>query len=149
MRLPRVRFNVAPATVAITSAAMLLVVIIFPLLWRRDYRPMVAARPAQEEARASAGERSARAMVAVAGSDAPALGERRAVEVEGKPLIVGNYAAFPALGDLDGDGRPDLLLGDPDGFLKFYRNVGSAGPLRLAAPAPFGDFCDDERIPTG
>jgi hypothetical protein len=149
MRLPRVRFTPRPATVAVTLAAILLVVVIFPLIWRRDYRPMVAARHAQEEARASTGERSARAMVAVAGSDVSALGERRAIEVEGKPLIVGSYAAFPALGDLDGDGRPDLLLGDPDGFLKFYRNVGSTGALRLAAPAPFGELCDDERIPTG
>ena len=81
--------------------------------------------------------------------DADSLGERRPVEVEGKPLIVDNYAAFPALGDLDGDGRPDLLLGDTRGFLKVYRNVGRPGRLRLTAPVRFGEFCDDERIPTG
>jgi hypothetical protein len=81
--------------------------------------------------------------------DASSLGERRAVEVEGKPLIVDDYAAFPALGDLDGDGRPDLLLGNPHGFLTVYRNVGSPGRLRLATPISFGEFCDDERIPTG
>ena len=81
--------------------------------------------------------------------DADSLGERRPVEVEGKPLIVDDYAAFPALGDFDGDGRPDLLLGDARGFLKVYRNVGGAGRLRLAAPVRFGEFCADERIPTG
>ena len=81
--------------------------------------------------------------------DAYSLGERRPVEVEGKPLIVDDYAAFPALGDLDGDGRPDLLLGDARGFLKVYRNVGGPGRLRLAAPVRFGEFCNDERIPTG
>jgi FG-GAP repeat len=92
-------------------------------------------------------EQPDRAVVAAACADA--LGERRPVEVEGKPLILDEYAAFPALGDIDGDGRPDLLLGDPHGFLKVYRNVGSPGHTRLAAPVPFGDFCDDERIPTG
>ena len=81
--------------------------------------------------------------------DAYSLGERRPVEVEGKPLIVDDYAAFPALGDLDGDGRPDLLLGDPRGFLTVYRNVGRPGRLRRAAPVRFGEFCNDERIPTG
>jgi hypothetical protein len=77
------------------------------------------------------------------------LGERRAVEVDGEPLIVDSFAAFPALGDIDGDGQPDLLLGDPRGYLKIYRSVGKAGELRLAAPVPFGRFCDDERIPIG
>jgi hypothetical protein len=81
--------------------------------------------------------------------DANSLGERRPVEVEGKPLIVDDYAAFPAIGDLDGDGRPDLLLGDPRGFLKVYRNAGGPGRLLLTAPVRFGEFCDDERIPTG
>jgi hypothetical protein len=81
--------------------------------------------------------------------DACSLAERRPVEVEGKPLIVDNYGAFPTLGDLDSDGRPDLLLGDTRGFLKVYRNVGRPGRLRLTAPVRFGEFCDDERIPTG
>ena len=75
--------------------------------------------------------------------------ERDRPELKGKPLIVDDYAAFPALGDLDGDGRPDLLLGDSRGFLKVYRNVGGAGRLRLTAPVRFGEFCNDERIPTG
>jgi hypothetical protein len=88
-------------------------------------------------------------MAPVAGADTLALGERRAVEVAGRPLIVEDYAAFPALGDLDGDGRMDLLLGDPRGSLKVYRNAGGPGRLRLTAPVRFGESCDDERIPTG
>jgi hypothetical protein len=34
--------------------------------------------------------------------------------------------ALPALGDLYGDGRLDLVLGCPDGTLQFYRNTGTA-----------------------
>ena len=40
-------------------------------------------------------------------------------------------------------------MGDRRGFLKVYRNVRGPGRLRLAAPVRFGEFCDDERIPTG
>jgi FG-GAP repeat len=120
-----------------------------PPLRQRDDRPGTAASQARQEARAGSEERSAGTTDSVAGADASALGERRAVEVEGRPLIVDNYAAFPALGDLDGDGRMDLLLGDPRGFLKVYRNVGTPGRLCLTAPVRFGEFCDDERSPTG
>ena len=149
MRLLRVRRTARPPSVAVTLAAVLLTVIICLLIRQRDHRSGMAVGREQKEARARSDERSARAMVAVADADASALGERRVVEVEGRPLIVDDYAAFPALGDLDGDGRPDLLLGGPQGLLKVYRNVGRAGRIRLAAPVRFGEFCDDERIPTG
>src|SRR5262245_29463059 len=149
MRLPRARCTVRLATVAVSLAAFLLAVVLYPSIRRWDDRSRIAARQARQEARVLSEEWSDGAMVAAAGADASSLGERRPVEVEGKPLILDEYAAFPALGDLDGDGRPDLLLGDPHGFLKVYRNVGSPGHPRLAAPVPFGDFCDDERIPTG
>lgn len=33
----------------------------------------------------------------------------------------------PAFGDLDGDGKPDLLLGDMYGYLYFCKNVGTGG----------------------
>ncbi|QEH33893.1 hypothetical protein OJF2_24250 [Aquisphaera giovannonii] len=85
----------------------------------------------------------------VAVAEALAVGERRAVEVEGKPLIVDGFGAFPAMGDLDGDGRMDLLLGGTRGFLQVYLNVGSPGRPRLSAPVRFGEFCRDERIPIG
>lgn len=137
MRRPRVQFTVRRTAVALGAAAVLLAVVIGPLARRRGD---VTARPAQAEARGRLDGRDV---------EAAALGERRAVEVEGQPLIVDGYAASPALGDIDGDGRPDLLLGGPDGFLKVYRNVGGPDRLRLAAPVAFGDFCDDERIPTG
>jgi hypothetical protein len=112
---------------------LLLSVVLLLMVLRRDQQTLANGGP-------GVGDRP---------DDANFLGERRLVEVEGKPLIVDDYAAFPALGDLDGDGRPDLLLGGPRGFLKVYRNIGGPGRLRLAAPVPFREFCDDERIPTG
>ncbi len=40
-------------------------------------------------------------------------------------LDVGSFA-MPALGDLDGDGLPDLLVGERNGNLNYYRNAGTA-----------------------
>jgi hypothetical protein len=126
---------------------LLLGVILYPSIRRSGDSSKKVMGQARQEAGVRSDEPSDGVIVAAPGADA--LGERRPVEVEGKPLILDEYAAFPALGDLDGDGRPDLLLGDPHGFLKVYRNVGSPGHPRLAAPVPFGEFCDDERIPIG
>jgi hypothetical protein len=44
--------------------------------------------------------------------------------VEGRPLIVDDYAAFPALGGLDGDGRPDLLAVDTRSRGRIARTLG-------------------------
>ena len=76
---------------------------------------------------------------------APAKADRLAppvaVELDGKPQESG----YPFLGDIDGDGRPDLLVGgDTDGRLRVFRNVGPRGGVRLAAPVWF-----DETVPTG
>jgi hypothetical protein len=147
MRLPHTRCRVRLATVAVTLAVLLLAVVRYLPVQRWADRSRIATRPARQEARVGSEQQPDGATVAAAGSDA--LGERLPVEVEGKPLILDEYAAFPALGDLDGDGRPDLLLGGPYGFLKVFRNLGSPGHPRLAAPVSFGNFCDDERIPTG
>jgi hypothetical protein len=43
--------------------------------------------------------------------------------------------AMPALGDLDGDGDLDLLVGQSNGALSFYRNDGTPGAPRFALAA--------------
>ncbi|GAB4316198.1 MAG: hypothetical protein Kow0074_04140 [Candidatus Zixiibacteriota bacterium] len=40
-------------------------------------------------------------------------------------IDLGSYA-FPALGDIDGDGDIDMLLGSDDGRLRFFENTGTA-----------------------
>ena len=46
--------------------------------------------------------------------------------------ISGTFNYAPALGDLDGDGKPDMILGTWQSVLAWYRNTGAAGPSRFA-----------------
>ncbi|MCZ2101408.1 MAG: T9SS type A sorting domain-containing protein [Chitinophagales bacterium] len=46
----------------------------------------------------------------------------------------------PAFGDLDGDGRPDLLIGDAYGQLYFFKNIGAPGHPYDFAPAIYPYF---------
>ncbi|MEP7381795.1 MAG: VCBS repeat-containing protein [Gemmatimonadota bacterium] len=43
----------------------------------------------------------------------------------------------PAFADLDGDGKPDLLLGSEDGGVQLWRNVSDAGTVRFARDSTF------------
>jgi hypothetical protein len=58
------------------------------------------------------------------------------VTADGKPIDVERSGhAAPFFADFDGDGKPDLLVGQfSGGKLRVYRNVGTAGSPK------FGDF---------
>ena len=51
----------------------------------------------------------------------------------GLPATAGLQGLFPAPGDVDGDGRTDLVTGCSDGTLLFFRNLGGT-PLTFAPP---------------
>jgi hypothetical protein len=54
------------------------------------------------------------------------------VEAAGAPIYL--YRVNPYIFDLDLDGRRDLLCGANDGYVRFYRNVGTNSAPVLAAP---------------
>ena len=72
----------------------------------------------------SLGESGARATV-LPGHAASSLGASLRAE--------GLTRCAPALGDLDGDGRPDLLIGSASGMLRAYRNLPSAAAVATSA----------------
>src|SRR5262245_2573850 len=72
------------------------------------------------------------------------------LEAAGKPIDTDIGHAAPFVADFDGDGVPDLLVGQfGDGILWVYRNEGTAKEVRLAAGVKFKDGADDGRVPTG
>jgi hypothetical protein len=72
------------------------------------------------------------------------------VEVSLAPAAGEQYwGLFPALGDLDGDGRSDLMIGSGMGRMRFHRNIGTAERPEFDAAVWFEERCPDGRIPTG
>ncbi len=81
----------------------------------------------------------------------PRLAFRGPLEIDGKPINVGDWCAAPTVADFNGDGLPDLISGNmkltPESlrdspFLRYYRNRGEPGrPLLEEIPLPIrGQF---------
>ena len=72
------------------------------------------------------------------------------IEAAGKPIDTEVGHAAPFVGDFDGDGVDDLLVGQfGSGILWIYRNEGTNGRPKLAAGEKFKEGRDDGRVPTG
>jgi hypothetical protein len=72
------------------------------------------------------------------------------IEAAGKPIDTDVGHAGPFVGDFDGDGVNDLLVGQfGDGILWIYRNEGTNARPKLAAGAKFKEGREDGRVPTG
>jgi hypothetical protein len=72
------------------------------------------------------------------------------IEAAGKPIDTEIGHAAPFVGDFDGDGVNDLLVGQfGQGLLWIYRNEGTNAQPKLAAGTKFKGGADDGRVPTG
>jgi hypothetical protein len=72
------------------------------------------------------------------------------IEAAGKPIDTDVGHAAPFVGDFDGDGVQDLLVGQfGDGILWIYKNQGTSAAPKLAAGVKFKDGKEDGRVPTG
>jgi hypothetical protein len=83
------------------------------------------------------------------------------IEASGNPIDTEVGHAAPFVGDFDGDGVHDLLVGQfggvhnvpvgqfSQGILWVYRNQGTNAKPRLAAGTKFKAGKDDGRVPTG
>jgi hypothetical protein len=72
------------------------------------------------------------------------------LEAAGKPIDTKIGHAAPFVGDFDGDGVRDLLVGQfGDGILWVYRNEGTNTRPKLAAGVKFKEGKKDGCVPTG
>lgn len=86
------------------------------------------------------------ALVGLSGELAPPV----RIEAAGKPIDTEVGHAGPFVGDFDGDGVNDLLVGQfGQGILRIYRNEGSNAAPRLSAGTIFKGDDKDGRVPTG
>ena len=85
------------------------------------------------------------------GQPDPELAPPVRIEAAGKPIEAGSIGhAAPFVGDFDGDGKPDLLVGQFEGgLLTIYRNQGTARQPRLSSGQLFKTGADLGVVPAG
>jgi hypothetical protein len=85
-----------------------------------------------------------------AGESSEELAAPVRLEAAGKPIDTDIGHAAPFVGDFDGDGVNDLLVGQfGEGMLWIYRNENTNAEPKLAAGVKFKDGKEDGRVPTG
>jgi hypothetical protein len=89
-------------------------------------------------------------VAAAAGRDGDLM-EPIPIEAGGRPIDVEHVGhAAPFVGDVDGDGRKDLLVGEfYKGRLLIYRNAGTDAAPRFERAAIFKDGSPEGCIPAG
>jgi hypothetical protein len=76
------------------------------------------------------------------------LGKPLEIEIALSAIELG-WGIYPAIGDIDGDGHVDLLIGGAKGRMLVYRGMGTATSQQFAEPVWFDDLCAGGRIPVG
>jgi hypothetical protein len=80
----------------------------------------------------------------------PELSPPVRIQIDGKPIDTETGHAAPFIGDFDGDGVPDLLVGQfGQGQLWIFHNDGTAAAPKYAKGQLFKDGADTGRVPSG
>jgi hypothetical protein len=84
--------------------------------------------------------------------NAPTFEDRGYLHADGKKIyheyIHGDDTTFPFVYDWDGDGKLDILMGDGDGYVTFYRNIGTKTAPKFEAGAKL-NFTDGTPLCVG
>lgn len=76
----------------------------------------------------------------------PVWSEPEKLKADGKPIIAEGERAGPFVGDWDGDGKPDLVLGSGSGKVVWYRNTGTATNPKLTFAGTLIDAPPQKRL---
>jgi hypothetical protein len=69
-------------------------------------------------------------------NDEPDFREELLVQSDSQPLIVASLRSSPSVDDVTGDGKKDLVVGNTDGQLLLFENLGSDAAPEFSASVP-------------